>query len=336
MTAEPTLPVAPTTATCALPSRPRWSRSIRAWSSTMAAVKALPLVTPMSVRPRSETPPPVTVAVRAPSPTVPHPRPRALSTARCTRSRPSPGSASRWRAPKGTSTTCPTCAPPMWIAAIEIGRHGQAPQRRGIDALGHVAEGSPDAGHVLAEAGARVDGEGEGAGAAHAAKEAARRAGDTARGPAGRHTGGIWVRVPTSRGLRRDLEPQPRCEVGDLAVDRGAHGLGEADVLVDRVDDERAGLAVGLGVELPDEPVVVEDRQRVVAPAALVLGFVHLEDELEAEELLGAHPVVDEPVERAEQRGASLAARAGRGMPGGPATCPAPRRPRRAHRHSPA
>ena len=79
-------------------------------------------------------------------------------------------------------------------------------------------------------------------------------------------------------------------------------GLGEADVLVDRVDDERPGLAVGLGVELPDEPVVVEDRQRVVAPAALVLGFVHLEDELEAEELLSSHPVMDEPVERAEQR----------------------------------
>ena len=75
-------------------------------------------------------------------------------------------------------------------------------------------------------------------------------------------------------------------------------GLGEADVLVDGVDDEGAGLAVGLGVELPDEPVVVEDRQREVAPAAFVLGLVHLEDVLEAPELLGADAVVDEPVER--------------------------------------
>ncbi len=96
-------------------------------------------------------------------------------------------------------------------------RHGQASQRRGIDALGHVAEGSPDAGHVLAEAGARVDGEGEGAGAAHAAKEAARGPGDTTRGPAGRHTAGIWVRVPTSVGeLRRSrrsrLDPGWRLE----------------------------------------------------------------------------------------------------------------------------
>ena len=101
------------------------------------------------------------------------------------------------------------------------------------------------------------------------------------------------------------LEAEPRSEVGDLAVDGGRDGLGEADVLVDRVDDERAGLAVGLGVELPDEPVVVQDRQREVAPAALVLGLVHLEDVLEAPELLGADAVVDEPVEGAEQRRAS-------------------------------
>ena len=59
---------------------------------------------------------------------------------------------------------------------------------------------------------------------------------------------------------------------------------------------------VGEGVDLPDQPVVVEDREREVAPAPLRRGLVHLEGVLELEQLLGASPVVDEPVERREER----------------------------------
>jgi hypothetical protein len=66
-------------------------------------------------------------------------------------------------------------------------------------------------------------------------------------------------------------------------------------------DDERARLPVSRRVELADEPVVVEHRQREIAPPPLLLGLVHLEDVLEAEELLGADPVVDEPVKRRQQ-----------------------------------
>ncbi len=78
VTADPTLPVAPTTATrpCgALASR------LRTWRCTIAAVKALPLVTPMSVRRRSTIPPFVTGAVSPPSPTRSAPDRTARSTA---------------------------------------------------------------------------------------------------------------------------------------------------------------------------------------------------------------------------------------------------------------
>ena len=62
------------------------------------------------------------------------------------------------------------------------------------------------------------------------------------------------------------------------------------------------GLAVGGRVELPHQPVAVEDRQREVAPAALGRRLVHLERVLELEQLLGPHAIVDEPVEGRQQR----------------------------------
>ena len=46
-------------------------------------------------------------------------------------------------------------------------------------------------------------------------------------------------------------------------------GAGEPHVLVDRMHPQHGGLAVGGGVDLPDEPVAVEYREREVAPAAL-------------------------------------------------------------------
>ena len=76
---------------------------------------------------------------------------------------------------------------------------------------------------------------------------------------------------------------------------------------------QHGGLAVGGGVDLPDQPVVVEHREGVVAPAALGRGLVHLEGVLELEQLLRAAPVVDEPVERRQQRRASLEVGAERG-----------------------
>ena len=84
------------------------------------------------------------------------------------------------------------------------------------------------------------------------------------------------------------------------------HRRGERRVLVDRVDEEPAGLAVGGGVELPDQPVAVQDRQGEVAPAPLRGGLVHLQDVLELEEVLHAHAVADHRVERRQQGGAPV------------------------------
>ena len=88
------------------------------------------------------------------------------------------------------------------------------------------------------------------------------------------------------------------------------HALGhrpaEADVLVDRVHPQPRILPVGDSVQLPDQPVMVEDRQRKVAPASLGRGLVHLQLVLEVEQLLCADAVVDQPVERRQQCGTTL------------------------------
>src|SRR3954453_13799569 len=76
----------------------------------------------------------------------------------------------------------------------------------------------------------------------------------------------------------RDPGPEPRRERVDLGVDVVPHRARERDVLVDGVDAQDAGLAVGGGTELADETIVVEDRQREVAPPALRGRLVHLED----------------------------------------------------------
>ena len=71
------------------------------------------------------------------------------------------------------------------------------------------------------------------------------------------------------------------------------------------VDREDAGPAVGGGVELADEPVAVQDRQRVVPPAPLRGRLVHLQLVLVPEDLKGTDAVVHQPVERGKQRGAA-------------------------------
>ena len=141
--------------------------------------------------------------------------------------------------------------------------------------------------------------------------------GEARRGSAG-------ARIALARLDRAELEPRGQ------ALQLGLHGLRdrarELHVLVDRVHPQRGGLAVGGGVELPDQPVVVEDRQGEVAPAALGRGLVHLERVLVVEQLLGADAVVDEPVERRQQRRAPLELLAERGR-GRRATRPSRPRP---------
>ena len=73
-----------------------------------------------------------------------------------------------------------------------------------------------------------------------------------------------------------------------------------------RVDPEHALGRLGGRVELPDQPVAVEDRERVVAPDPLLDRLVHLEQVVELEELVEPLAVLDQPVERRQQRGAAL------------------------------
>ena len=61
------------------------------------------------------------------------------------------------------------------------------------------------------------------------------------------------------------------------------------------------GFAVGGGVELAHQPVVIKDRQCEVPPPALGGWLVHLQLVVEFEQLDGALAVMDEPVERRQQ-----------------------------------
>ena len=79
----------------------------------------------------------------------------------------------------------------------------------------------------------------------------------------------------------------------------------ERRVLVDGVHPQDAGRAIRGRVDLADQSVAVQDRQREVAPAPLRLRLVHLERELELEDGLGAGAVVDQAIERREQGRAS-------------------------------
>src|SRR6266702_8868466 len=96
-----------------------------------------------------------------------------------------------------------------------------------------------------------------------------------------------WPRdsATRSRLATARVQAKPASQVLDLAIHGGGHGLVEGHVLVDRVDPEHAGLAVGGGVQLSDQPVAVEDRQREVPPAALGGRLVHLQLVVELEQL---------------------------------------------------
>jgi ribosomal protein S18 acetylase RimI-like enzyme len=69
--------------------------------------------------------------------------------------------------------------------------------------------------------------------------------------------------VPAGLGAEQvefELEVEPAGQVLDLVVDGGGDGLAELDVLVNGVDPQYAGLAVGGGVHLPDQAVAGQDR----------------------------------------------------------------------------
>src|ERR1051325_10673160 len=99
---------------------------------------------------------------------------------------------------------------------------------------------------------------------------------------------------------------EPRGEIVQLGLHCLRHRARELHVLVDRVHAEDARLAVGGRVELPDQAVAVENREGEVAPAALGRRLVHLERVFEVEELLRADAVVDETVERRQERRPAL------------------------------
>ena len=81
--------------------------------------------------------------------------------------------------------------------------------------------------------------------------------------------------------------------------------LVEARRVAPRADElERLRLAVEARLRAADDLVADEEREHVVAVLALRLRHVHLEAVAEAPERLGAFAVVDQPVERREQRGA--------------------------------
>ena len=116
-------------------------------------------------------------------------------------------------------------------------------------------------------------------------------------------------------------EAEPAGEGRQLALDASLGARVELDVLVDRVHLQDARLAVGRRVDLADQLVAVEDRQREIAPAPLVLRLVHLEQVVEVEQLAGPGPVVGQAIERRQQRGSSRRSPR-RSPPGRPATAP--------------
>ena len=83
------------------------------------------------------------------------------------------------------------------------------------------------------------------------------------------------------------LEAQPRSELIELGSGgrdrRRSHRRRE----VQRRNPQHAGVPVGLRVRPPDDPLVVHDRQHVVAPAALGDRHVDLELVVEVEQRLG-------------------------------------------------
>ena len=111
---------------------------------------------------------------------------------------------------------------------------------------------------------------------------------------------GRHAAASTTISLGAEPLRQPSHRAGDAwARARRRAGLGE-----DAVDPQDSGLPVEDRLDAADDPVAAQDREDVVAVLALRLRDVHLEPVEEVPERLGAVAVVDEPVERREERDA--------------------------------
>src|SRR3954452_22525593 len=95
----------------------------------------------------------------------------------------------------------------------------------------------------------------------------------------------------------RHGEVEPVRQLGDPALYSGAQAVVERRVSVDRVHEQLTRLVVGARIHLAHQLVTMQDGQCVVAPAALLLGLVHLQGVVEAEQV--GHPlaIVQEEVE---------------------------------------
>lgn len=123
------------------------------------------------------------------------------------------------------------------------------------------------------------------------------------RGPPGQPPSAVSERGATTRDERdsvgeHEVEVEPARKVAYLALDCCAHRGRELHVTVHGGDPQLTGSAVGGGIDLPHQPVVVEDQQREIASAARGCRLEHLELVVEVEDL--GHPlaIVEQPVER--------------------------------------
>lgn len=110
----------------------------------------------------------------------------------------------------------------------------------------------------------------------------------------------------TSSGSSLHPEPKPGRERVDLLVDRDSDVRGERHILVNRVDDESVGGAARTSIDLADQPVIVQDRQRELSPDATTCRFVHLERSVELEQTGDTLRVGHQPVEWRMQGRATL------------------------------
>src|SRR5439155_6172348 len=127
-----------------------------------------------------------------------------------------------------------------------------------------------------------------------------------ARAALARGVGGARRLTRRGQGRAEGAAEEPR-EIpqrgGEVAPERRVET--HARLEVERADLEHAARSIEARVDAPDERVAAQHGHDEVAPAALSLGRVDLENDAHPEERLRPRPVADEVVERREQRRAS-------------------------------
>src|SRR6266581_2000475 len=91
-------------------------------------------------------------------------------------------------------------------------------------------------------------------------------------------------------------------ELGERCIEGVVERPADAWLGMERLDLERALGSIVLEVGTADEPVLLEEREHVVAVDPLVLALVDLDHVAEAEDALEERPVPDEIVERREKQ----------------------------------